>query len=509
MLLNFKRYPNKIALLLVLLTSFLFFITNTHAETTQKSGSLAPMLKKVIPTVVNVRAEGNLPPIIYLQKQSNKQKAPGQNQNNQQENPKDKDQPNNQDLDQVPDDDQNARQFPQSPNKPEPFVGQGSGVIVSDKQGYIVTNAHVIKDADRITVTLKDGRHFTAKLIGIDEPSDLAVIQIPAEKLQKINFANPNELEVGDKVIAIGNPFGLDQSVTSGIVSALERSNLQIESFENFIQTDAPINPGNSGGALVNSAGELVGINTAILSPYKTSGNIGIGFAIPISMVHNVAKQLIQYGKVERGIIGVMVQTLSPAIADNLNISSVKDGAIVTSISPNTPAENAGIKVGDIITKVDNIDIHSSSKVVNTVGFIRTGTKVKITVLRNGKEVVLEPTIISAAKQKQIDQASNPYLYGLALQNFDQYNPAQGTVKGVLVIAVAPDSNAWSSEIHPGDIILEANGKSVENTLELQAIAAQTTDDLMLRIIRNNGFAYLIIPKLSMIEEDSTSAPTA
>lgn len=505
MLLNFRYCSKKIALLLMLLTSFLFFTTNTHAETTKKSGSLASMLKKVIPTVVNVRAEGNLPPIIYLQKQSNKLKAPGENQNTPQKNAKNIDQSDNQDLDQSPDD-ENARQFPQSPNKPEPFIGQGSGVIVSDKQGYIVTNAHVIKDADRITVTLNDGRHFTARLIGIDEPSDLAVIQIPAEKLQKINFANPNELEVGDKVIAIGNPFGLDQSVTSGIVSALERSNLQIESFESFIQTDAPINPGNSGGALVNSAGELVGINTAILSPNKASGNIGIGFAIPISMVHNVAKQLIQYGKVERGIIGVMVQTLSPAIADNLNLSAVNDGAIVTSISPNTPAQKAGIKVGDIITKVDDIDIHSASKVVNTVGFIRTGTKVKITVLRNGKEIALEPTIISAEKQKQIDQESNPYLYGLALQNFDQYNPAQGTVRGVLVIAVAPDSNAWSSEIHPGDIILEANGKPVMNTQELQKITATTTDDLMLRIIRNNGFAYLIIPKLPVITEQTTSA---
>ena len=500
----------KLALFLIMLASaFLFNTTAQAASAHSKPDSLAPMLKKVMPAVVNIRSEGQLPPVIYLQKESNKKflsKSKSENINNSAD--KNNDGGLGLGLDQDPNQDNNQQQYQQQPSSPGPFMAQGSGVIVSAKQGYIVTNAHVIKDADRVTVTLKDGRHFKANVIGTDEPSDLAILQIPANKLTQIEFANPNSVEVGDKAIAIGNPFGLDQSVTSGIVSALERSNLQIESFENFIQIDAPINPGNSGGALVNGSGELIGINTAIISPGKDIGSVGIGFAIPISMVHNVAKQLIQYGKVERGIVGVMVQTLSPALAESLDLTST-DGAIVTSVSPNSPVEKAGIKVGDIITKVDDTDIHSSSQIINTVGFVRTGTKVTLNILRNGKIIKLTPTIIDAKKQKEVDQRANPYLYGLALQNFDQYNPAQGNLHGVLVIAVSPDSNAWSSEIHPGDIILEANGKPVKDTLALEKIAKKTTDNLMLRIIRQNGFAYVVIPKLVQTEENTADKKEA
>lgn len=463
-----------------------------------KPDSLAPMLKTVIPTVVNVHSEGNLPPVLFLQNQSNKQSL---NQSKSQENNQDENQNDNNDFDQAP----NEKELPNNqgqgkPSTEEPFIGEGSGVIISSKQGYIVTNAHVIKDADRITITLKDGRHFQAKLIGIDEPSDLAVVQIPAEDLPQIEFADPNSIEVGDRVIAIGNPFGLDQSVTSGIISALDRSDLKIESFESFIQTDAPINPGNSGGALVNTSGQLIGINTAILSPSKDVGNVGIGFAIPVSMVYNVAKQLIQYGKVERGIVGVMVQTLSPALANSMKLD-VKNGAIVTEVAPNSPAEKAGIKVGDVITKIEDLDIRTANQIVTTMGFIRSGTEVNIEILRNNKLLTLKPVIIDRQKQKAIDQENNPYLYGLALQNFDQYNPAQGRLHGALVIGVSPDSNAWSSGIHPGDIILEANGEPVNDTVALQKAAEKTTDDFMLRISRQGNYAYIIIPKLQAITE--------
>jgi serine protease Do len=442
---------------LLLLNLCLLITFPAHSATSQDL-SITTMLKESIPAVVNVRSEGKLPPTVTL---LDSQKTPNE------------------------DDKTNDNE--------KPFMSLGSGVVIDKANGYIVTNAHVVKDADRVTVTLKDQRHFQAKVIGSDEPSDIAVLQISASQLSALPFADSNQLDIGQQVIAIGNPFGLDQSVTSGIISALSRGDLQIEGYENFIQIDAAINFGNSGGALVDTQGNLIGINTAILAP-ENGGSLGIGFAIPSNMVENVAKQLIQYGKVERGVIGVMVQTLNPIIAQALNKPNIT-GAIVTEISVNSSAEKAGIKIGDIITQINNAPVKSSNEVVNTVGFLRTGTKVNIQIIRDGQTLNFTPQVIDAEKQKQLNQEANPFLYGLSVQNFDLYDPTQGIIDGAAVLAVTPDSNAWSAGLRPGDVILSANNQEIQNAKNLENISKQADDALLLRVLRDQGAVFVAILK--------------
>jgi serine protease Do len=445
-----------------LLVSLSLLVSLPTQSAASQDLSLTTMLKTSIPAVVNVRSEGKLPPTITL---LDSQKVPGE------------------------DDKTNDNE--------KPFMSLGSGVIIDESNGYIVTNAHVIKDADRVTVTLKDKRHFQAKVIGSDEPSDVAILQISASQLSALQFADSNQLNVGQQVIAIGNPFGLDQSVTSGIISALSRGDLQIEGYENFIQIDAAINFGNSGGALVDTQGNLIGINTAILAP-ENGGSLGIGFAIPSNMVENVAKQLIQYGKVERGVIGVMVQTLNPIIAQALNKPDTT-GAVVTEVSVNSSAEKAGIQIGDIITQINGTAIKSSNEVVNTVGFLRTGSKVNIQINRGDETLNFTPQVIDAEKQKQLNQEANPFLYGLSVQNFDLYDPTQGNIDGAAVLAVTPDSNAWSAGLRPGDIILSANNQEIKNAKDLESIAQQVDESLLLRVLRDQGAAFVVILKSDSI----------
>lgn len=430
---------------------------NSHSTPTQNA-SLATMLKDAIPAVVNIRSEGKLPPTITL---LDTQKTPDK-----------KD---------------------ESIDGNKPFISLGSGVIIDEQNGYIITNAHVIKDADRITVTLKDQRHFIATVIGSDEPSDIAVLQINATQLDALEFADSNKLEVGQQVIAIGNPFGLDQSVTSGIISALSRADLKIEGYENFIQIDAAINFGNSGGALVDTQGKLIGINTAIVA-LENGGSLGIGFAIPSHMAKNVVDQLIEYGKVERGLIGIMVQTLNPIIAQSLNKPDIT-GAIVTSVAVNSSAENAGIKIGDIITKINDTSIKSANEVVNTVGFLRTGTKVNMEINRNNKVLNLQPQVIDSETQKQLNQKAAPFLYGLNAQDFNLYDPSRGHVSGAAILSVMPESNAWSAGLRPGDIILSANNLDIQNTKDLENIANQSNESLLLRVLRDSGAAFVVILK--------------
>lgn len=332
--------------------SFFMSLNCFSAGTPPAESSIAPMLQTILPAIVNIKAIIKVTDFNTLREIIK------------QRNSKDQD---------------NSEQA-----LPTTFVSVGSGVIVEAKNGYILTNAHVINDAQTITVTLTDGRHFTAKVIGADKPSDVALLQIRGKNLTAAPFGDSNNVKVGDFVAAIGNPFGLSQSVSSGIVSAVGRSMLGIENYENFIQTDAPINPGNSGGALVNMQGQLVGINTAILAPDR--GNIGIGFAIPSNMAKSVMDQLLQYGDVKRGVLGIGAQDITPELVSAFKLN-VSKGAAVTQVLPNSPAQTAGLQVGDVITSVNGAEIKNASDVVNTIGFLRVDSKANIGIVRNNKPI--------------------------------------------------------------------------------------------------------------------------
>jgi Do/DeqQ family serine protease len=271
----------------------------------------------------------------------------------------------------------------------------GSGVIVDAAQGYVLTNGHVVENATKIEVTTKDNRRFPARLMGRDPETDVAVLQIPAQNVTAVPLGDSDKLQVGDFVLAIGNPFGLGQTVTSGIVSALGRSGLGIEGYEDFIQTDASINPGNSGGPLVNLQGQMVGINTAILAP--GGGNIGIGFAVPINMARRVMDQLIHYGQVKRGRIGVEIQDLTPELAQAMNATQTT-GAVIRRVDPGSPAERAGLRSGDLVIAVNGTPVRSGTQLRNTIGLSRIGDAVGLTVIRRGgSEQQLEVKVEQAA----------------------------------------------------------------------------------------------------------------
>src|SRR3990167_3006435 len=424
------------------------------------TNTLAPLLQKVLPAVVNIRAQIKITDFDTLKELQKQRKQEGDNSN----------------------------------TPANTAVSVASGVIVDAKNGYILTNAHVINDAQSITVTLDDGRHYNAKLIGSDKPSDVALLQVKAKNLVAIPIGDSNKLKVGDFVAAVGNPFGLSQTVTSGIVSALERTSLGIEPYENFIQTDAPINPGNSGGALINMQGELVGINTAILAPSR--GSIGIGFAIPANMAKSVMEQLINYGNVQRGALGIGAQDITPELASAFDLATTK-GAVVTTVIPDFPAKQAGIQVGDVITKVNNMEIKNASDVVNTVGFLRVNSKVNINLLRHNKSITVSAELTDPKKRKQAVQAMDPFLYGVGLKNLSLLSPVHGKVLGVLVLSVEEDSNAWHADLHAGDIITSANQQTITNIEDLKTIAAKENRSLLLNVLRGPGAIFLVINKES------------
>ncbi|NYZ15899.1 Do family serine endopeptidase [Azospirillum sp. RWY-5-1] len=275
------------------------------------------------------------------------------------------------------------RRFFNIPDQPQgrPRNSAGSGVIVDAARGYVITNHHVVANGQDITVTLKDRRQFKARLVGSDSATDIAVLKIDARNLTALSWGDSDRLQVGDFVVAIGNPFGLGQTVTSGIVSALGRSGLRVEGYEDFIQTDASINPGNSGGALVSFGGELVGINTAIIGP--AGGSVGIGFAVPVSIVRAVMDQIIEYGEVRRGRLGVALQDLTPDLAESLNMTG-DEGALIAAVEQGSPAERAGVRSGDVVVAVDGRPIRSATDLRNRVGLIRAGSPVNLEVLRGG-----------------------------------------------------------------------------------------------------------------------------
>lgn len=435
----------------------LLFISTSYAGTVPNN-SLAPMIEKVLPAIVNVHSQVKLEmgAINHLQR--------------------DRGNKNDSDIDE------------RIPNK---VYSDGSGVIVDAKRGYILTNAHVVEDAPSVTVTLNDKRHFNAKIIGVDKPSDVALLQIQAKGLSEIPIADSTKLKVGDFVAAVGNPFGLNQTVTSGIVSALGRTTLGIENFENFIQTDAPINPGNSGGALVNTDGQLVGINTAILAPGRGTG---IGFAIPSSMAKSVMIQLIQYGNVRRGMLGIYAQDITPELANAMNLTIAK-GAAVSEVIPNSPAEKAGIKTGDIITSVNEVPILSGNDVVNTVAFLRVNTKTNIVALRDNKVINFSVILTDPEKRREANEKANPFLHGVSFRDFAAQTPVHGKLKGVVVVNVEEDSNAWHGDLAMGDIIISANQHKVSNMEELMKVASEAKETLLLNVIRGAGAVFLVVNK--------------
>lgn len=444
----------------LILFSLIFFSMNAYTADAPTSGSLAPMLQKVLPAVVNIKSDIKMTVFVPPTGMGGNQQTPNDNNNGQSVSGK--------------------------------VTSIASGVIVDAKNGYILTNAHVIEDAQTVTVTLSDNRHFTAKIIGMDKPSDIAVLQIKAKNLTAVVLSDSNQLKIGDRVAAIGNPFGLGQTVTSGIVSALGRTTLGIENFENFIQTDAPINPGNSGGALMDDAGQLVGINTAILAP--TRGSIGIGFAIPSNIARSVMSQLIEFGNVRRGALGIGAQDITPELATAFNLN-IDKGSVVTLVMTNSPAEQAGLQVGDVITNINGVNIKNANDVVNAIAFLRVNSKANISLLRNNKPISVSTTITDPEKRKQSNENKDPFLYGMSLKKFTLLSPVHGNINGILVVNVDEDSNAWQADIRPGDVIISANQQKVSTIDELKKIASTSKMTLLINVLRGPGAMFLVINK--------------
>ena len=362
----------------------------------------------------------------------------------------------------------------------------GSGVVVDAARGYIVTNHHVVARADEITITLSDGRSLEAELVGTDPQVDLAVLRVAPEDLTEIEFGDSAQLRVGDFVVAIGNPFGLNQTVTSGIVSALGRSGLGIEGYEDFIQTDASINPGNSGGALVDLSGRLVGINTAILAP--TGTNVGIGFAIPANMVRAIMAQLIDHGEVRRGYLGLAVQALNVELAEAFGLDR-QEGVVVVEVEPDSAAAEAGIESGDVIVRVGDRrirDFHSQAAVI----FI--GDDVDMEVLREGRVRELSLAVRDDHLEKVGGERIDRRLSGTELQNFRNQDDT-GLGAGVLVTEVNEDSRAWHYGLRPGDVIVAANRQAIRDLADLRESAGRSNNQLLLRVYRSGQFGYVAI----------------
>ncbi len=363
----------------------------------------------------------------------------------------------------------------------------GSGVIINAKAGTVLTNHHVIAGADEITVSLEDGRSFTAELVGSDPDVDIAVLKIPSDRLTAVRLADSDKLQVGDFVVAIGNPFGLGQTVTTGIVSALGRTGLGIEGYENFIQTDASINPGNSGGALVNLRGELIGVNTAILAP--SGGNVGIGFAIPANMAMASIEQILQHGEVRRGQLGVIIQDLTTELAEAFDIKGRQRGAVVAQVQDGSAADKAGIKTGDVVIAVDGKPIASSAQLRNAIGLRRVGDELSITLLRDGDERRVKAVLGSAetAVAATAVKALHPLLAGVGLKDADDN-------KGVLVTEVKPDALA-AAKLRPGDLLVSANQRRVRSLAELDAALSSRDEVVLLRVIRGRFANWVVLKK--------------
>jgi serine protease Do/serine protease DegQ len=362
----------------------------------------------------------------------------------------------------------------------------GSGVVIDADKGYIVTNHHVVEGAHEIAITMHNGHHFEAKLIGSDPEVDVAILQADIEGLQAIPFGDSDTLRVGDFAVAIGNPFGLGQTVTSGIVSALGRTGLGIEGYENFIQTDASINPGNSGGALVNLRGELIGINTAILAA-GGQGNVGIGFAIPINMVRKIADQLIEYGEVRRGMLGVIMQNLTPELSRAFGLN-LHQGVVISQVIEDTAAEEAGLQVGDIVVAINGEPVKSASAMRNMVGLLRVGDELNISVIRDGKKRTMRAVIGDVRDSSLAGTKINQRLAGATIEEKEKNG------KSILVVTeVQNGSAAWNAHLREGDIIISVNRRPVRTLAELQQIVNGKDAHILLNIQRGRTALFVLI----------------
>lgn len=379
---------------------------------------------------------------------------------------------------------------------PQREGGLGSGVIVRP-DGYILTNHHVVESADHVTVELTDGRSFKAKVVGSDAPSDLAVLKIDGSNLQTLPLGDSDSVRTGDVVLALGNPLGIGQTVTMGIVSAKGRATggTGDGSFEDFIQTDAPINRGNSGGALVNTRGELIGINSQILSP--SGGSIGIGFAIPANMARNVMTQLIDKGQVRRGMLGVTIQPVTSEIARSMGLSAVR-GALVSDVQSGSPAEKAGLRRGDVITAIDGATVTDGNALRNHVAQLMPGTRTEVTVLRDGREQKVGVTLAelkSAARESDAQgQPSETGGFGMAVEPLTRETAKELGVKvtsGVVIREIEPSSRAAEAGLRPGDVIEQVDGKAVDSVTALRS-ALKTGDRPALLLVHRGGMTVFV-----------------
>jgi len=393
----------------------------------------------------------------------------------------------------------NGRQFRMMPRQ-QKEMGLGSGVIVSPN-GYILTNNHVVDHASTVTVIMPDKHEYKARVVGTDPKTDIAVVKVDgASNMEPVTIGDSDKVQVGDYVLAVGNPFGIGKTVTMGIVSATGRANLGIEDYEDFIQTDAAINHGNSGGALVNDRGELIGINTAILAN-GSEGNQGIGFAVPVTVARNVMDQIIKNGKVTRAYLGVMAQEVTPAIARAFKESEVR-GALVGDVTPNSPAEKAGLQKGDIILDVNGKPVNGSAELRMHISLMAPGTKVQVTVFRDGAQRTLPVTLAEmpteTAKADQPEGGnSEDSLQGIQVENVNARTARQlglsATATGVVVTNVDPNSKAAESGLKRGDVIQEVNHRAVRNTQDFESAMRSAKDATLLLVNRQGSTMYLAV----------------
>jgi len=458
MLVNGKRYAHP-SVLLISLAWFLAWVPTAAARAPLLDESrgvltLAPMLDKVTPAVVNISVTARVAA---------------------EDNPLMRD--------------PFFRRFFESPDAtPRQVAAAGSGVIIDASKGLVVTNHHVVKSADRITVTIKDGRQLQAKLIGSDAATDIALLKVEAKNLTAVPLGDSDALMVGDVVLAIGNPFGLGQTVTSGIVSALGRSGLSADNYEDFIQTDAPINPGNSGGALVNSKGEAVGINTAIIAP--GGGNVGIGFAVPANMVRAVIDQLERFGEVRRGRIGVVVQPITPDIATTLNLPAAR-GALVSSVERDSPADRAGLKPGDAILELDGKPVLSASDLRTRIGLRASGTTITLVYFRQGRQQTASLSIEPAKATSGVTGVTRQ-LAGADITEIPAALATKTKIEGVYVATVQPGSAAAALGLRAGDIIVAVNQKPVKSIATFEEAARAAGSVLALSIQRGEAQLFIV-----------------